>query len=113
MLLLKCSSVARDAKIFKALTLLKSIGTKLFLLLDLKFISKFFHFMVIVDAYTFKELSLEACIIDFLICYWLLFFNTLQKEVHAVLERYGVTWILVKAQRLKPFVLPIVVINPF
>ena len=67
--------------------------------------------MMIVDAYAFEDHSLETRVIDFLKCKWFLLFYTLQKEVHAVLKRYGVTWVLVKAQRLQSFVLSIVVIN--
>lgn len=111
MFLLNRGSVAWDAKVFEALTLLKSVGAKLSFLLDLKFVGEFFHLVVIVDAYAFQELSFKACIVDFLVCNWLLLFNTLQKEVHAVLKRYGVARILVKAQRLETFILSIVVID--
>ena len=111
MLLLKSGSVARDAKISEAWTRLKSSGAKLPLLLNLKFVGELFHLMMIVDAYTFEDHSLVTRVIDVLKCKWFLLFYTLQKEVHAVLKRYGVTWVLVEAQWLQSFVLSIVVIN--
>ena len=111
MLLLKCSPVAGDAKAVEVLARLKCVGAKLSLLLDLKFVGVLFHLMMSVDANAFQDHSLETSIVNFLIRYWLLLFYTLQKEVHAVLKRYGVTWILVEAQRLQSFVLSIVVIN--
>ena len=111
MLLLKCSPVAGDAKSVEVWTRLKCVGAKLSLLLDLKFVGVLFHLMMIVHANAFQDHSLETSIVNFLIRYWLLLFYTLQKEVHAVLKRYGVTWVLVEAQRLQSFVLSIVVIN--